>query len=151
MKTNLIWDLMLAVAVGILAAACQSTATNSAAVNSNTNANPVHEMSNMNGMPNMNGMSNMDHDMSKMNGHDMANMNSDPGAAAQPYDLQFLDSMIHHHNGAISMAKMVLGKSERPELKTFAQKVIEDQTKEIAYLQELRSHIRMRCISVQFT
>lgn len=134
MKTKLILTLMLAATAALAAAGCQSKTTNNAVVSSNANAAPGgHDMSNMNGV------SNMDHDMSKMNGHDMTNMNSDPGAASQPYDLQFLDSMIHHHNGAISMAKMVLGKSDRTELKAFAQKIIDDQTKEIAVLQQLRS------------
>lgn len=132
MKTNLIMGLTLVAAI-IVAAGCQSTEKSNAAPNTNTNTMPVHDMSNMNGM------SNMSHDMTKMNDHDMTNINSDPGAAAAPYDLQFLDSMIHHHNGAISMAKMVLGKSDRPELKAFAQKIIDDQTKEMAVLQQLRS------------
>jgi uncharacterized protein (DUF305 family) len=85
-------------------------------------------------------MSNMNiyHDMSSMPGHDMMNMNSDPGAAEAPYDLQYLDSMIHHHNGAIMMAKMVLGKTERPELKAFAERIIEDQSKEIDHMKQLR-------------
>ena len=126
MKRNVLLGLIL-IAAGLFAVGCQSTATNSAVANGNTM--PVHDMSNMNGMSNMN------HDMTKMNDHDMTNMNSNPGAAAAPYDLQFLDSMIHHHNGAISMAKMVLGKSDRPELKVFVQKIIDDQTKEIAVLQ----------------
>ncbi|CAN5320990.1 hypothetical protein BH10ACI3_BH10ACI3_27480 [soil metagenome] len=133
MRMNLILGLTLAGAIGLLAAGCQSTATNNAIVNANTVTNSVHDMSNMNGMSNMN------HDMSTMQGHDMSNMNSDPGAAEAPYDLQFLDSMIHHHTGAVTMAKMVLGKSERPELKAFAQKIIDDQIKEIAVLQQLRS------------
>lgn len=138
MKITLILGLSLAVAAGLLTAGCQTTATNNAIVNSNTNANIGRDMSNMNAVSNMNGMSNMNHDMSTMQGRDISNMNSDPGAADQPYDLQFLDSMIHHHNGAIAMAKMVLGKTERPELKAFAQKIIDDQTKEIAVMQQLR-------------
>ncbi len=132
MKTNLILGLMLAVTLGLLAAGCQTTATNNIVVNSNANASTGHDMSNMNSMSNMN------HDMSTMQGHEMTNMNSDPGAVDQPYDLQYLDSMIHHHNGAISMAKMVLDKTEKPELKAFAQKIIDDQTKEMAYMRELR-------------
>src|SRR5947208_1566159 len=89
-------------------------------------------------------MSNMVHDMANMPGHDMSNMNmanaaeSAPGAAAQPYDLQFLDSMIHHHDGAVQMATMEIGKSERVDLKTFAQKVIDDESKEIAEMRQLR-------------
>ena len=114
-------------------AACQNTAVNNTAntaANVNTNMSG-HDMSNMN-------MSNADHDMSNMSGHDMTNMNSDPGAADAPYDLQFIDSMIHHHNGAVMMAEMVLGKTQRPELKAFAQKIIDDQTREIDQMKQLR-------------
>jgi uncharacterized protein (DUF305 family) len=74
-------------------------------------------------------------------GHDMSNANhhaSAPNAAAQPYDLQFLDSMIHHHEGAVSMAEMVLRKSEREEMKSFARKIIEDQNREIAQMRSWR-------------
>jgi uncharacterized protein (DUF305 family) len=135
MKTKLIFGLVLTVAISSFAAACQRTATS---LNGNVNtagqnmSNMGHDMSNMN-----HEMANMNHDMSNMR-REMSNMNSDPGAAQQPYDLQYLDSMIHHHNGAIMMAKMVLGKTERPELKAFAQKIIDDQTKEIGYMQQLR-------------
>jgi uncharacterized protein (DUF305 family) len=133
MKATSITILLLAIA--LLAAACQNTASSNTVANTNANM-AGHDMSNMNhDMSNMN----MNHDMANsMPGHDMTNMNSDPGAADAPYDLQFLDSMIHHHNGAIMMAKMVLGKTERPELKAFAEKVIEDQSKEIDYMKQLR-------------
>jgi uncharacterized protein (DUF305 family) len=133
MKMNVIPGLILALAVGLFATACQNSATNittNSAPNANTNM-AGHDMSNMN-----HDMSNMN--MSNMSGHDMTNMNSDPGAADAPYDLQFLDSMIHHHNGAVTMAKMVLGKTERPELKAFAQKIIDDQTREIGLMKQLR-------------
>lgn len=138
MKNNLILSSVLALVVGVFLTACQNTATNNTNVNANTNI-AGNDMSNMNhDMANMN-MSNMNHDMSNMQaGHEMTNMNSDPGAAEAPYDLQFLDSMIHHHNGAIMMAKMVLGKTERPELKAFAQKIIADQTREIDQMKHLR-------------
>lgn len=81
------------------------------------------------------------HDMSNMQGHDMSNigpMTSAPNAAEQPYDLQFIDSMIHHHEGAIMMAEMALDKAERPGLKAFTQKIIDDQKKEIAQMKEWR-------------
>lgn len=133
MKKPLILSVALASAVVLFAAACQNQASNNTAANTGTNANMGHEMSSMN-----HNTSNMNHDMSNMQGHEMMNMNSDPGAADQPFDLQFLDSMIHHHNGAITMAKMVLGKTERPELKTFAQKIIDDQIKEISEMKQLR-------------
>ena len=132
MKATSVLIIGFAVSMGLFAAACQNTATNNTTANTNTNM-AGHDMSNMN-----HNVSNMNHDMSNMSGHDMMNMNSDPGAADAPYDLQYLDSMIHHHNGAIMMAKMVLGKTERPELKAFAQKVIDDQSKEIDYMKQLR-------------
>jgi uncharacterized protein (DUF305 family) len=81
------------------------------------------------------------HDMSNMNGHDISNMGHDtsaPGAAEQPYDLQFIDSMMHHHEGAIQMAEMALRKTEREELKKFAQKIIDDQKKENARMKTWR-------------
>jgi uncharacterized protein (DUF305 family) len=118
-------------AAALLAAACQNQTGNKASTSNMDRAG--HDMSNMN-----HNMSNMNHDMSNIQGHDVMNMQSDPGAADQPFDLQFIDSMIHHHNGAIMMAKMVLSKSERPEVKAFAQKVIDDQTKEIGFMQQLR-------------
>ena len=132
MKATSVLIIGFAVSMGLFAAACQNTATNNTTANTNTNM-AGHDMSNMN-----HNMSNMNHDMSNMSGHDMMNMNSDPGAADAPYDLQYLDSMIHHHNGAIMMAKMVLGKTERSELKAFAQKVIDDQSKAIDYMKQLR-------------
>jgi uncharacterized protein (DUF305 family) len=132
MKITLVFTLSLAAAVVLFATACQNRASNTAA-NTGPNVNMSHDMSNMN-----HNMSNMNHDMSNMQGHEMMNMNSDPGAADQPFDLQYLDSMIHHHNGAIAMANMVLGKTERSELKAFAQKIIDDQTKEIGQMKQLR-------------
>jgi uncharacterized protein (DUF305 family) len=65
-------------------------------------------------------------------------MTSSPGAASQPYDLQFIDTMTHHHQGAVDMAKMALTKSQNTELKNFAQKIIDDQNKEIGQMKEWR-------------
>ena len=113
----------------------------------NTNVTVSHDHGNMNSnsmgignhdMANMShDMSNMDHDMSGMD-HDMSKMESAPGAANQPYDLQFIDSMIHHHQGAVMMSKMALQKTENAELKRFLQKIIDDQDKEIARMKEWR-------------
>ncbi|MEP7213477.1 MAG: DUF305 domain-containing protein [Acidobacteriota bacterium] len=133
MKNSMMLILALAATIAVFSAACVKDTSNNAAANIAANANASHDMSNMN-----HNMPGMDHDMSNMQGHDMMNMNSDPNAAQQPFDLQFLDSMMHHHNGAIAMAKMVLGKTERPELKAFAQKIIDDQTKENTSMQQLR-------------
>src|SRR4026207_589101 len=133
MKIALILSVGIASAVALFAVACQNPTSNNTAANTGTNVSSGHDMTNMN-----QNMSNMNNGMSNTQGHEMMNMNSDPGAADQPFDLQFLDSMIHHHNGAIAMANLVLGKTERPELKTFAQKIIGDQTKEIDQMKQLR-------------
>jgi uncharacterized protein (DUF305 family) len=133
MKVTMILTVSLAAAIVLFVAACQNQTGNTTG---NSMSNMDHAMSSMN-----HNMSGMNHDMSNMNGHEMMNMNSDPGAADQPFDLQFLDSMIHHHNGAVIMAKMVLDKTERPELKAFAQKIIDDQTKEIDEMRRLREQL----------
>ncbi len=67
-----------------------------------------------------------------------AEMKSAPEAANQPFDLQFLDTMIAHHEGAIEMAKTATGKSTDAELKTFAVKIIADRTREITTLKKWR-------------
>ena len=65
-------------------------------------------------------------------------MKSAPNAAAQPYDLQFLDTMIAHHEGAVEMAKAAEPKTQNAELKTFAARIIADQNREIAEMKKWR-------------
>ena len=60
------------------------------------------------------------------------------GSSSQPFDAQFIDSMIVHHQGAVEMANEVLQKAEHPELKTFAEAIITAQTKEIGDMQDWR-------------
>ncbi|MEJ7698890.1 MAG: DUF305 domain-containing protein [Pyrinomonadaceae bacterium] len=67
-----------------------------------------------------------------------SDMKSSPNAASAPYDLQFLDTMTHHHQGALDMAKMAVEKTQNAELKAFAQKIIADQNKEIAQMKDWR-------------
>ena len=47
-------------------------------------------------------------------------------------DKRFLEGMIPHHQSAVDMGKLALKKALRPELKKFAQVVIDVQTREIA-------------------
>ena len=65
-------------------------------------------------------------------------MKSAPNAASQPFDLQFLDTMIAHHEGAIEMAKAATVKSTNAELKTFADKIVADQMREIVEMKKWR-------------
>lgn len=75
---------------------------------------------------------------------------NDSGQTAMT-DREFVDGMIEHHEGAVSMAKEVLVKSNRAELKTFAQNIITAQTSEIDQMYSWRkswfndsSHVEMR-------
>ncbi len=134
MKTIILTAILSASAIAF--AGCQ-TATNTTNTNANTRANTaVVQNSNANSMMNINGNSMNMNSNSNMSG--MSDMKSSPNAASQPYDLQFLDTMTHHHQGAIDMAKMALMKSQNAELKTFAQKIIDDQNKEIAQMKGWR-------------
>ncbi|MBW4693732.1 MAG: DUF305 domain-containing protein [Lyngbya sp. HA4199-MV5] len=63
-------------------------------------------------------------------------MSMDLGAADSQFDLRFLNAMIPHHEGAIVMAKDVLSKSKRPEVKQLAQAIITSQQVEIAQMKQ---------------
>jgi uncharacterized protein (DUF305 family) len=65
-------------------------------------------------------------------------MNQDLGAADAEFDLRFINAMIPHHEGAVTMAKDVLGKSKRPEIKQLAQEIIKAQDIEIKQMQQWR-------------
>ncbi|CAA9394325.1 MAG: hypothetical protein AVDCRST_MAG74-1179 [uncultured Pyrinomonadaceae bacterium] len=120
---------------------CQTTTNTTTTTNTNTRANTAVAASNANSMGNMSGMNpnsmmtSANHDVSGMN---HSGMKSSPNAASQPYDLQFLDTMTHHHQGALDMAKTAVGKTNNQELKAFAQKIIADQTREIAQMKDWR-------------
>lgn len=71
--------------------------------------------------------------MAMMNADMKGMMNSSMGGMGMqmPTDRSFLEGMIPHHQGAVDMAKLALTKAAKPELKKFAQQVINDQSKEI--------------------
>lgn len=79
----------------------------------------------------------MDH--SKMDHGKGHTMESSAGAENAPYELQFIDTMIDHHQGAIDMALLVATRASHDELKTLAKDIIEDQRKEIAQMRQWRS------------
>ena len=114
--------------------ACGQPAGNSNSMNHNA------MMRNSNSPMNMN---NMDHSSMPMNSNmpmDHSQMKSDPNAASQPYDLQFIDTMTAHHQSAIDMAKMVDGRTQNPGLEKFAAEIIGDQEKEIDQLKSWRDN-----------
>ena len=65
-------------------------------------------------------------------------MNMDLGAADDQFDLRFINAMIPHHQGAVTMAQEVLSKSQRPEIKKLAQEIIASQQAEIAQMEQWR-------------
>lgn len=80
------------------------------------------------------------HDHHGMNHNQMNHsaMQSSEGAASAPFDLQFLDTMIAHHQAAVEMAKPALAKAEHAELKTLATNIVAEQEKEIAQMKKWR-------------
>ena len=124
--------LLATVALSLTLAACAApqqsnvNTTNSNTANGNAAAQPSPQMSGM--------------DHSNMNHSAMAhaNMKSSPNAASQPYDLQFLDTMIAHHQGAVDMARPAETKAKHAELKEMARNIIRDQEREIAQMKQWR-------------
>jgi uncharacterized protein (DUF305 family) len=68
--------------------------------------------------------------------HDMTSM--DLGPADESFELRFIDAMSPHHEGAVNMAREVLAKSKRNEVKQLAQAVISAQQKEIQQMKQWR-------------
>ena len=130
MKTLFLLATLVFAAVGLVG--CGQSGSNANSMNHNS------MMKNSNSSMNMNGM---DHNSMPMNSNmsmDHSAMKSSPNAASQPYDLQFMDTMTAHHQGAVKMAKMVDGKTQNPEIKKFAAQIIADQEKEIAQMKDWR-------------
>lgn len=58
--------------------------------------------------------------------------------ASAPYDLQYLDTMTHHHQSAIDMASLAQDRASSAEIKAFAQKIISAQSEEIKQFKSWR-------------
>ena len=65
-------------------------------------------------------------------------MKGDLGAADAQFDLRFINAMIPHHEGAITMAQDALKKTKRTEIKKLAQDIITSQQKEIDQMKQWR-------------
>lgn len=65
-------------------------------------------------------------------------METDLGAADEQFDLRFINAMIPHHEGALPMAKELLEKSDRPEMKQLAQTILDSQQQEINQMTQWR-------------
>jgi len=71
-----------------------------------------------------------------MSGMDHSTMNMPP--ADVPYDALFIDSMIVHHEGAVTMARQALQESQRPEIRQLAEAIIATQEAEITKMKAWR-------------
>jgi uncharacterized protein (DUF305 family) len=58
--------------------------------------------------------------------------------SAAPYDAQFIDGMIMHHKGAVTMAEQALKEAERPEIKALAENIVKTQQDEIGQMEQWR-------------
>ncbi|HEX2034228.1 MAG TPA: DUF305 domain-containing protein [Chloroflexota bacterium] len=55
-----------------------------------------------------------------------------------PFDRQFIDMMVPHHEGAVEMARIAQQRAERMELKQLAEAIIRTQSEEIRQLKAWR-------------
>lgn len=126
MKTNILLSTIISLAVIEFGCGTQSPMANTnsnMAMNSNASNMPMND-SKMQGVNN----GNMDHSM----------MQSSPNVASAPYDLQFLDTMAAHHQGAVDMAGPCSAKAQHAEVKTLCANIISSQQKEIAEMKTWR-------------
>jgi uncharacterized protein (DUF305 family) len=65
-------------------------------------------------------------------------MSMDLGAADANFDLRFINAMIPHHQGAVTMAQDALTKSKRPEIQKLANDIIASQKAEISQMEQWR-------------
>ncbi|MFE1746822.1 DUF305 domain-containing protein [Coleofasciculus sp. H7-2] len=65
-------------------------------------------------------------------------MSGDMGAADAEFDLRFINGMIAHHEGALTMAQDALSKSKRSEIKQLSQQIITSQKAEIEKMNQWR-------------
>ncbi|MFB2971507.1 DUF305 domain-containing protein [Aerosakkonema sp. BLCC-F183] len=65
-------------------------------------------------------------------------MDMDLGAANGEFDLRFVNAMIPHHEGAVTMAQDALTKSKRAEIKQLSQAIVKAQAAEIKQMKQWR-------------
>ncbi|MEX0269905.1 DUF305 domain-containing protein [Leptolyngbyaceae cyanobacterium UHCC 1019] len=131
-KTGFLALTLGAIATSSVLNACSSSAQNQAQTPSATATDAgTKQMDHSN----MGGMNHGDRSKGGMMDHSMMDL----GPADAELDLRFIDSMIPHHQGAVVMAREVLQKSKRPELKKLAQDIIKAQEKEINQMKQWRT------------
>jgi uncharacterized protein (DUF305 family) len=81
----------------------------------------------------------MNHEMTMTPAHKQSMMMSmSLGKADAEFDRRFLDAMIPHHQGAVTMGKDLLQKTQRPQMRKLAQSIIASQQAEIDLMTKWR-------------
>ena len=127
MKIGIYLGLVFTMAFIVLSLACNQPIKNS------------NQMMNANSAMNTNGMNHNSMPMNSNMPMNHSEMKSSPNAATAPYDLQFIDTMTAHHQGAIEMSKEALQKSEKAEIKTLANQIIKAQEAEIKMMSDWKT------------
>src|SRR5262245_29666969 len=112
-------SICMLLAAAIALAACGTTTTDHAGHNS---ANSLNSTNSQNSAPD----------------HGSHAMESSPHAEHADYDLQFIDTMVVHHQGAVDMAKGCGEKAAKAEIKKLCTDIISSQTKEIEQMKKWR-------------
>jgi len=80
------------------------------------------------------GMDGMDHGDGMMTEEDMQDLEAATGPDASRL---FLEQMIEHHNGAITMAQDQVDDGQNPDAVALAQKIVDDQSAEIETMEDI--------------
>lgn len=107
-----------------------------AACGSQPNSNNAASHANMN--HNATNVPSAEHSTMDHGSMDHSTMKSSANASDAEYDLQFIDTMIAHHQGAVDMAKLIQAKAVNDELKKLGINIISSQEKEITAMRAWR-------------
>ena len=140
MKLNAFTPLAAAAALVFLAG-CTTLPMNPAGMSGTMDHGDMATAMPMEGMDHGNMTMPMTTTMEGMDHGDMAGMDHGAmmGQSGAPFDAEFIDGMVAHHEGAIAMAQQVLAESERPELLAMADAIIAAQSAEIAQMTAWRA------------
>ena len=78
--------------------------------------------------------------MTKMGGNGMKAMHSGKHSMSGKADHDFASMMVKHHQGAVDMSRAFLKEGKTATMKTLANRIIREQTKEIAELKRLKAN-----------
>lgn len=84
------------------------------------------------------GMHGMDHGGMEMDGMSQEQVMAElPTLSGAAFDRRFLELMIAHHRGAVEMAQAELEDGSNPQALELAQKIIDDQQREITQMEQM--------------